>query len=157
MYMCICGHAYFWDEQKGEERRTPGCRLAVGRLRVLKPFLSAQPSSAPPQPSLHPPPPRCCCCTKITDTRTLRSATLGSTLPRWPHLQRVDGFARASTILLCAHPNPITPAALCCPSACAPAAGTEGKFGHLAHDAAAIAVPVARTAGHLGHNASVIE
>jgi len=55
LYMCICGHPYFWDERKGEERRTPGCRLAVGRLRVFKPFLSARPSS--PQSSLHPPPP----------------------------------------------------------------------------------------------------
>ena len=90
MYMYICGHAYFWDEQKGEERRTPGFRLVVGRLRVLKPFLIARPSSAPPQPSLHPPPPRCCQCTNITDTLRLRSSTLGSTLPCWLHLQRVN-------------------------------------------------------------------
>ena len=57
MYMYICEHAYFWDEQKGEERRTPGFGLALGRLRVLKPFLTAHLSPAPPQPDVHPPPP----------------------------------------------------------------------------------------------------
>ena len=98
MYMYICEHAYFWDEQKGEERKTPGCRLAVGRPRALKPFPTARPSPAPLQPSLHPPSPRFGQCTNITDTLMLRSATLGSTLRRWPNLQPVDGFARAETL-----------------------------------------------------------
>ena len=57
MYMYICEHAYVWDEQKGEGGKTPGCRLTVGRLRVLKPFPTARPLPASPQPSLHPPPP----------------------------------------------------------------------------------------------------
>ena len=46
-----------------------------------------------------------------TNIRTLRSATLGSTLPRWPHLQRVDGLAPAETTPPCVHPQPTTPAA----------------------------------------------
>jgi len=100
MYMYICEHAYFWDEQKGEERRTPGCRLAVGRLRVLKPFPTARPSPASPQPSLHPPSP--CCC-------------------RQPHLKRGDVDTRAETTPACAHPNPTTPAGLCVVSGCAQA------------------------------------
>ena len=37
---------------------------------------------------------------------TVGSPTLSSTLPRWPHLQRVDGFARADTIPPCAHRKP---------------------------------------------------
>jgi len=63
----------------------------------------------------------------ITDTRTLRSATLGSTLPLWPHLQQVDGFTRAETTPSCAHPKPTTPAALCVASGCVSAAGTGGN------------------------------
>ena len=92
MYMYICEHAYFWDEQKGEERKTPGCRLAVGRPRALKPFPTARPSPAPLQPSLHPPSPRFGQCTNMTDTLMLRCATLGSTLCCWPNLQPVDGL-----------------------------------------------------------------
>jgi len=100
MYMYICEHAYVWDEQKGEGGKTPGCRLTVGRLRVLKPFPTARPSPASLQSSLHPPLPCFGQCTNITNTCMLRSATLGSTHRRWPHLQRVDGFARAETTCL---------------------------------------------------------
>ena len=97
MHMHICEHAYFWDKQKGEGGKTPRCRLMVGSLRVLKPFLTVRLSPASPQLSLHPLPPCFGQCTNITNTCMLCSAMLGSTLRRWPHLQRVDGFARAET------------------------------------------------------------
>ena len=35
-------------------------------------------------------------------------ATLGSTLPHWPHLERVNCFARADTPPPCVHPKPTT-------------------------------------------------
>ena len=93
MYMYICEHAYVWDEQKGEGGRTPGCRLTVCRLRVLKPFPTALPSPASPHPSLHPPPPCFGQCTNITNTCKLRNTTLGSMHCQWPHFQQVNGFA----------------------------------------------------------------
>jgi len=128
MYMYICEHAYVWDEQKGEGGKTPGCRLTVGRLRVLKPFPTARPSPASPQPSWHPPPPCCGQCTNITNTRMLRSATLGCTLRRWPHLQRVDGFARAETTRAARSqsPQPCSPVRCVCLLACRHA-GTGGN------------------------------
>ena len=79
-------------KQKGEERKTPGCRLTVGRPRALKLFPTARPSPAPLQPSLHPPSPRFGQCTNMTDTLMLRCATLGSTLCCWPNLQPVNGL-----------------------------------------------------------------
>ena len=86
--------------KKGEGGKTPGCRLTVGRLHVLKSFPTARPLPASPQPSLHPPSPCFGQCTNITNTCMLCSATLGSTYRRWSHLQRVDGFARAETTCL---------------------------------------------------------
>ena len=56
---------------------------------------AACPSSGPQNPSLHPLFPRCRRSTNHTDTHTLRSATLGSTLPRRPHLHRVDAYMLA--------------------------------------------------------------
>jgi len=97
MYRYICEHAHFWDKQKGEERWTPGWRLAVGRLPVVTPFPAARPSPALQDQSLHPPSPRCRRSTNNTDTCTLRSATLGSTLPRRPHFHRVDAYLLAET------------------------------------------------------------
>ena len=52
---------------------------------------------------------------------------LGSMLPRWPHLQLVDGFARAETTPPCALPKLTTPAALCVAAACTLAAGAGGE------------------------------
>ena len=63
----------------------------------MKPFPTARPSSASLQSNLHPPLPCFGQYTNFTNTCMLHSATLGSTLRRWPHLQRVDGFARAET------------------------------------------------------------
>ena len=54
---------------------------------------AARPSAAPQNPSLHPPFPRCRRRTNNNDTRTLRSATLCSTLPRRPHHHRVDALS----------------------------------------------------------------
>ena len=51
---------------------------------------AARPSTVPRNPSLHPPFPRCRRSTNNDDTRTLRSATLCSTLPHQSHLHRVD-------------------------------------------------------------------
>ena len=51
---------------------------------------AARPSTVPLNPSLHPPFPRCRRRTNNDDTRTLRSATLCSTLPHQSHLHRVD-------------------------------------------------------------------
>ena len=48
-------------------------------------------------------------CTCKLRSATVGSPTLSSTLPRWPHLQRVDGFARADTIPPCAHRKPHNP------------------------------------------------
>ena len=96
MYRYICEHAHFWDKQKGEERWTPGWRLAVGRRPVVTPFPAARPSPVPQDPSLHPPSPRCRRSTN-TNTRTLRSATLGSTLPRRPHRHRVGAYMLVET------------------------------------------------------------
>ena len=130
MYMYICEHAYVWDEQKGEGGKTPGCRLTVGRRRVLKPFPTARPSPASLQSSLHPPLPCFGQCTNITNTCMLRSATLGSTLRRWSHLQRVDGFAQAETTRVprSQSPQPCSPVCCVCLRACTggnPAAGTR--------------------------------
>jgi len=97
MYRYICEHAHFWDKQKGEDGWTPGWRLAVGRLPVVTPFPAARPSPALQDQSLHPPSPRCRRSTNNTDTCTLRSATLGSTLPRRPHFHRVDAYLLAET------------------------------------------------------------
>ena len=58
---------------------------------------AVSPSPVPQNPSLHPQSPQCCRSTNNINTRTLRSATLGSTHCRWPHLQRVCGFMRAET------------------------------------------------------------
>ena len=71
--------------------------LAVGRLHVLKSFPTARPSPAPPQPSLHTPPPQCSWSTNNADTRTVRSAAVGSTLCRRPDLHRVDAYTLAET------------------------------------------------------------
>ena len=84
MYMYICEHAYVWHEQKAEGGKTPGCRLSVGRLRVLKPFLTTRLLPTFLQSSLHPQLPCFGQCTNITNTYMLRSAMLGSTLRRWP-------------------------------------------------------------------------
>jgi len=58
---------------------------------------AARPSTVPRNPSLHPPFPRRRRRTSNDDTRTLRSATLYSTLPRRPHLHRVDAYTLAET------------------------------------------------------------
>ena len=71
--------------------------LAVCRLHVLKSFPTACPSPAPPQPSLHTPPPQCSWNTNSIDTRTVRSAAVGSTLRRRPDLHRVDAYTLAET------------------------------------------------------------
>ena len=71
--------------------------LAVGRLPVVTPFPAARPSPAPQDPSLHPPSQRRRRSTNNTDTRMLRGATLGSTLPRRPHLHRVGVYTLAKT------------------------------------------------------------
>ena len=71
--------------------------LEVCRLHVLKSFPTARPSPAPPQPSLHTPPPQCSWSTNNTDTRTVRSAAVGSTLRRRPDLHRVDAYTLAET------------------------------------------------------------
>jgi len=42
MYRYICEYAHFWDKQNGEERWTPGWRLAVGRLPVVSSFPAAR-------------------------------------------------------------------------------------------------------------------
>ena len=125
MYMHICEHAYVWDEQKGEEGKTPRYRLTVCRLRVLKSFLTASPSPASLQLSLHPPSPCFGQCTNITNTCMLRRATVGST--------SVAGHIPSGSMALC-EPKPpalrsvkaCNPAALCVASACAPV-GTQAQ------------------------------
>ena len=52
---------------------------------------AVRPSPVPQNPSLHPPSPQCRRSTNNIDTRTLRSATLGSTLPHLPHLHLPRG------------------------------------------------------------------
>ena len=164
MYMYICEHAYFWDEQKGEGGKTPGCRLTVGRLRVLKPFPTARPSPASPQPSLHPPPPCFGQRTNITNTCMLRSVTLGSTLRCWPHLQRVEGFARAETtrVARSQSPQPCSPVCCVCLSVCTggnPAAGPHAVHGRARAPAcvlhtAAVTCIVARCCSRYGASSS---
>ena len=56
---------------------------------------AVRPSPVPQNPSLHPPSPQCRRSTNSIDTRTLRSASLDSTLPRRPHLHRVDAYTLA--------------------------------------------------------------
>jgi len=98
----------------------------------LKSFPTARPSPAPPQPSLHTPPPQFSWDTN-TFTRTLRSAMLGSTLPRLPHLHRVDTYTLAETtpprklrtrrppsrarLLQCAHKHRVEALQSACPAA----------------------------------------
>ena len=53
------GMHFFLDKQTGKETRsrTPGCRLVVGRTRLLKPLPTARPLPYPPQQRSHAPPP----------------------------------------------------------------------------------------------------
>ena len=71
---------------------------AGGRQAACRDVLSSCPSFAsPPGSELTHPVPRCRRSTNNTDTCTLRSATLGSTLPRRPHFHRVDAYLLAET------------------------------------------------------------
>jgi len=56
---------------------------------------AVRPSPVPQNPSLHPPSPQCRRSTNSIDTRTLRSASLDSTLPRRPHLHLDDAYTMA--------------------------------------------------------------
>ena len=149
MYMYICEHAYVWDEQKGEGGKTPGRRLTVGRLRVLKPFPTTLPSPAFLQSSLHPPSPCFGQCTNITNTCMLRRAMLGSTLCCWPHPNGSMALREPKPPALRAV-KACNPAALCVASACA-TAGTQAQEETRLLAPACRAWSSARTCLHAAH------
>ena len=104
--MCYDTMVQFGMNGSGVEMLGGGAANRISRRRVARRMpwrcvdhrpSAARPSPVPRNPSLHPPFPRCRRSTNNIDTRTLRSATLGSTLPRQPPLRRVDAYTLAST------------------------------------------------------------
>jgi len=104
--VCYDTMVQFGMNGSGVEMLGGGAANRISRRRVARRMprrcvdhrpSAARPSPVPRNPSLHPPFPRCRRSTNNIDTRTLRSATLGSTLPRQPPLHRVGACTPAET------------------------------------------------------------
>jgi len=104
--VCYDTMVQFGMNGSGVEMLGGGAANRISRRRVARRMpwrcvdhrpSAARPSPVPRNPSLHPPFPRCRRSTNNIDTRTLRSATLGSTLPRRPHRHRVGAYMLVET------------------------------------------------------------